>query len=213
MSNNKEYCCSLSVQLIFCFWNWLPQAKGTISIYKHRPEHLWNSWSILWELGALVLSSVFIQRKAFQTLVCLGNSEAGCVSKQECWDSLTLVDRVMVGFCLSSKHLQVMWWSVSLGRGGKKNCSKHTKTFLKAAVEWEMLTSLLGTRWWWGYPRVRLLLGLFLFVKHAYMAWMRTSTVSAYAKPVLLCFLMSVLSWPGVASFYGWGRNSSVYTI
>lgn len=37
-------------------------------------------------------------------------------------------------------------------------------------------------------------LDLCLFVKHAYMAWMRISNVSVYTKPVLICFLMSVFS-------------------
>lgn len=39
-------------------------------------------------------------------------------------------------------------------------------------------------------------LGLCLFVKHAYMAWMRISDVSAHTKAVLICFLVPVLSWP-----------------
>lgn len=123
------------------------QAKGNISVYKQRPEHLWNSWNISWELcGRIQHYPVYLLGESLSNIVCLGNREASCYF----WTgALMLFDTGWHGDgggCLSSKHLQVMddeylWEEV------EKNDSIPTKTFVKESLEWEMLTSLVGTRW------------------------------------------------------------------
>lgn len=55
------------------------QAKGN-SVYKQRPEHLWNSWNISWELwkNPELSSAQYLLGESLSNIVCLGNREASC---------------------------------------------------------------------------------------------------------------------------------------
>lgn len=82
-------------RICFLLLNLATQAKGN-SVYKQRPEHLWNSWNISWELYGRIQSdpALYLLGESLSNIVCLGNREASCFF----WTgALALVDTVMGG--------------------------------------------------------------------------------------------------------------------